>query len=52
MKKRLVTSIVLLFSVFFVMGFSLSSSAAPSTYVHGVFSQKPLYVLDGTTAIG
>lgn len=48
MKKRLVSSLVLLVVVF-VMGFSLSSSAAPSTYVHGVFSQKPLYVLDGTS---
>jgi len=32
-----------------VMGISFSSSAAPSTYVHGIFSQTPLQVLDGTT---
>ncbi|QJC54392.1 hypothetical protein HGI30_14630 [Paenibacillus albicereus] len=48
MKKRMVYSMVLLFSIF-LMGITISSSAAPSTYVHGIFSQKPLYVLDGTT---
>lgn len=48
MKKRLVYSLVLVMAVFF-FGISLSSSAAPSSYVHGIFSQKPLYVLDGTT---
>ena len=35
--------------VVFARGAALSSSAAPSAYVHGVFSEKPLYVLDGTT---
>jgi len=33
----------------FILGTSLSSSAAPTAYVHGIFSQQPLYVLDGTT---
>jgi len=32
-----------------ILGSSLSSSAAPTAYVHGIFSQQPLYVLDGTT---
>jgi len=31
------------------MSVAASSSAAPSTYVHGVFSTAPLYVQDGTT---
>ncbi|MBP1999459.1 hypothetical protein J2Z69_000478 [Paenibacillus shirakamiensis] len=48
MKKRLAASLVLLFAIF-LLGGNLSSSAAPTTYVHGIFSQKPLYVLDGTT---
>ena len=48
MKKRFAYALFLLMVVF-AMGAALSSSAAPSAYVHGVFSEKPLYVLDGTT---
>jgi len=47
MKKRLVYSLLLAVSLFFLGAFG--SSAAPSTYVHGIFSQKPFFVLDGTT---
>jgi len=47
-KRRLIYSLILVISVFF-FGASFSGSAAPSTYVHGIFSEKPLYVLDGTT---
>jgi len=46
MKKRLVYSLLLVISLFFLGAFG--SSAAPSTYVHGVFSEKPLLVLDGS----
>jgi|GEM_PF-847847 len=46
--KKIVTAFILA-AVVMMMSIGLSSSAAPSQYVHGVFSTTPLYVLDGTT---
>ncbi|GMK37885.1 hypothetical protein PCCS19_09390 [Paenibacillus sp. CCS19] len=48
MKKKLLAAFaILLLAV--LMSFTVSGSAAPSPYVHGVFSTNPLYVKDGVT---
>jgi len=48
MKRKLIVTL-LLAAFMTVMGIGMSGSAAPSQYVHGIFSQTPLYVQDGTT---
>jgi hypothetical protein len=48
MKRKLLAAVTVLLLVV-LMSFTVSGSAAPSTYVHGVFSTSPLYVKDGVT---
>ncbi|EFM09620.1 hypothetical protein PaecuDRAFT_3669 [Paenibacillus curdlanolyticus YK9] len=48
MKKKWLVAVSLLLLIM-TMGIAVSSSAAPATYVHGVFSTSPLYVKDGGT---
>ncbi|PWW05256.1 hypothetical protein DFQ01_105240 [Paenibacillus cellulosilyticus] len=48
MKRKWLAAFTVLLLVV-MMSFTVSSSAAPSTYVHGVFSTSPLYVKDGVT---
>ncbi|GFN34043.1 hypothetical protein [Paenibacillus xylaniclasticus] len=48
MKRKWLAPIVAVLLVV-MMSFAVSGSAAPSTYVHGIFSTKPMYVQDGIT---
>jgi hypothetical protein len=48
MKKR-ISMYTLLIGILLLLSLGLSASAAPSAYVHGIFSEKPLYVQDGIT---
>ncbi len=46
MKRKFYVSAVMVLVVF-AMALSLGGSAAPAPYVHGVFSERALYVVDG-----
>ncbi|GIQ67343.1 hypothetical protein DUZ99_02560 [Xylanibacillus composti] len=46
-KKFRVSAVMMLIVV--ALSLSLGGSAAPATYVHGIFSERALYVVDGLT---
>lgn len=50
MFRKLNASVIIL-TIVFAMALSLGGSAAPVGYVHGIFSERALQVVDGTTGV-